>query len=160
MSMYYGARKNGGVSWRYYDKYDAVDNKYLPARGEGENMATQMVTAIAKLVYKWYNDGDVYDNTAYMEGWANDLSSYANWLDDNTDASDILGRIYECRTDEEYENLLKDMTDLLEGDEELLEAMAQKEKRGSIYDYDGRFRFVERYDDDEEDDYDDDEDYE
>ena len=42
-------------------------------------MASQLVTAVNKLVYKWYNDGDVYDNIHSLDNWANDLSSYANW---------------------------------------------------------------------------------
>ena len=43
-------------------------------------MATQICTALNKLVYKWCNDGDVYDNTYGLDGWANNLSSYANWI--------------------------------------------------------------------------------
>ena len=70
------------VDWSYYDKpeFKAINSEYLPARGEGETKATQIVTAVNKLVYKWYNDGDVFDNTGALSGWANDLSSYANWL--------------------------------------------------------------------------------
>ena len=67
-----------GVDWNYYDKIEALIDKYMSDRGEGENKASQTVTAINKLVYKWYNDGDVYDNTHYLDGWANDISSYAN----------------------------------------------------------------------------------
>ena len=68
------------VDWDYFDKFEPIINKYMPDRGEGETMASQIVTAVNKLVYKWYNDGDVYDNTYILEGWANDLSDYANWL--------------------------------------------------------------------------------
>lgn len=54
------------VDWGYFDKFEWADEKYLPCRGEGETKATQIVTAINKLVYKWYNDGDVFDNTHYL----------------------------------------------------------------------------------------------
>ena len=37
--------------------------KYLPNRGDGDSRGTQAATAISKLVYKWFNDGDVFDNT-------------------------------------------------------------------------------------------------
>lgn len=85
------------VDWGYFDKFEWADEKYLPCRGEGETKATQIVTAISKLVYKWYNDGDVFDNTHYLVGWWNDLSSYANWLEQHTDkASDILHKISKC----------------------------------------------------------------
>ena len=58
------------VSWIYYDliKFEELNKKYLPERGEGETKATQIVTALNKLIYKWYNDGDVFDNTYHLEG--------------------------------------------------------------------------------------------
>jgi hypothetical protein len=92
------------VDWSYYDKkeFDEIDEKYLPASGEGENMASQIVLAVNKLVYKWYNDGDVYDNTYGLEGWANDLSDYANWLWRYADA-DVLMDIEKARNDSDYE---------------------------------------------------------
>ena len=68
------------VDWSYYDKFNTLIDKYLPRQGEGENMATQIVTVVNKLVYKWYNDGDVYDNTHMLDGWCNDLSSYATYI--------------------------------------------------------------------------------
>lgn len=71
-------RAASSVSWSYFRRFDEIIDKYLPASGEGENMASQIVTAVNKLIYKWYNDGDVYDNTGYLEGWANDISDYAN----------------------------------------------------------------------------------
>ena len=48
-----------GVSWGYFNKFDDILNKYMPFTGEGKTMASQLVTAVNKLVYKWYNDGDV-----------------------------------------------------------------------------------------------------
>lgn len=66
------------VNWNYFDKFEAITVKYMPDYGEGETIASQAVTAVNKLIYKWYNDGDVFDNTKYLEGWWNDLSSYAN----------------------------------------------------------------------------------
>lgn len=144
-----------GVRWDYFDKFDEITDKYMLPSGEGETKASQIVTAVCKLVYKWYNDGDVYDNTHYLEGWANDLSSYANWLDDNTKASRILHGISRCFNDDEYEELLKDLADTLL-DEEYLAEQNEIEKVGTIYKYNGPFKFMEHYDD--EDDYWDDED--
>ena len=69
-----------GVEWDYFDKFQKIIDKYMSSNGEGETKASQVVTAINKLIYKWYNDGDVFDNTHHLKGWWNDLSSYANWL--------------------------------------------------------------------------------
>lgn len=82
--MYQGGFVNGGVDWEYFNKFKEINNKYLPDRDEGKTKASQVVTAVNKLIYKWYNDGDVFDNHYFLAGWWNDLSSYANWLYENT----------------------------------------------------------------------------
>lgn len=144
------------VPWNYYDKFNTINDQYLPAMGEGENMATQVVTAINKLVYKWYNDGDVYDNTFAMQGWANDLSSYANWIYKHfNESKGTLNKIETAIHDRDYEFILKDLADHFL-DEKLLAELSQKEKTGSIYECTGKFKFV-YYDEDE---YDDDDYYE
>ena len=125
----------------YYDKFDGIMEKYLPVRGEGETKATQIVTAVNKLVYKWYNDGDVFDNTHYLTGWANDLSDYANWLLDNTNA-EILYKIAYCYHDSDYEDLLKTLANNLL-DEEYLVEQNKLDKVGTIYDCSGKFEYKE-----------------
>lgn len=134
------------VSWNYYDKYDGVIEQYMPLCGEGETMASQIVTAVNKLVYKWYNDGDVFDNSYGMKGWWNDLSSFANWLDTHTNASHILAKIEQCFTRDDYESLLKELADELL-DEEFLFKQNAIDKSGSIYHCDGRYEFVWMNDD-------------
>lgn len=154
---YRGGNENNGVDWNYFDRFREVDDKYLPISGEGDNMATQITTALATLVYKWYNDGDVYDNRYYLSGWANDLSDYANWLYEYVNGADeILIRIKEARNHAEYEWILKDLCDKYQ-QMELLDEYAKEEKVGSIYDCEGPFEFddgwEEELDDDEEDDW-------
>lgn len=139
------------VSWDYYDKFETTEEKYLPVRGEGETVASQIVTAVVKLVYKWYNDGDVFDNTHHLEGWANDLSSYANWLYENTkDAWRILNKIDSCVSESDYEDLLQELADKLL-DEVYLAEQNKLEKVGTIYDCDGKFKYEEPTDDEDED---------
>lgn len=136
------------VNWDYFDRFAEVDKKYLPSYGEGDTLASQAVTAVNKLVYKWYNDGDVFDNTKYLEGWANDLSSYANWLYNHTDRAYMLENIFVIGTNSEYEDLLKELADAVL-DSEWLKTM-EKPAEGSIYHCDGPFKF-EEYGFDEED---------
>ena len=99
------------MKWSYFDKFDKICDTYLPVEGEGETMASQIVTAVCKLVYKWYNDGDVFDNTYALGGWCNDLSSYANWLDSNTDAGSVLSYLTRCKRKSDYEDLLVALAD-------------------------------------------------
>lgn len=137
------------VNWSYFDKFERITANYMPNYGEGDTIASQAVTAVNKLVYKWYNDGDVFDNTHYMEGWCNDLSSYANWLAKYTPAGTILNRVYECYTGDDYEELLQDLADMIL-DSDWLEEWKDVPKAESIYNCDGDFKFVEYGFDDEE----------
>ena len=150
------------VNWGYYDKFDRVMDSYLPSTGEGKTMGSQLVTAINKLIYKWYNDGDVFDNTGALTGWANDLSSYANWIYKYIPRSrSILDGVYECYDDDDYEHLLKVLADNFLDDEDI-ENLDKKRAVGSIYDCNGPFEFYEKYDEGEDDYYDEnyyDEDY-
>lgn len=139
-----------GVKWDYYNKFEAINDKYLPRIGEGETMATQICTALNKLVYKWYNDGDVYDNTYSLEGWVNDLSSYANWLYKYLPLSqEILDRIEDVN-EQGYECLLKDLVDKFLN-KETLSYYEKQEKVDSIYECKGKFKFIEHYYEDDED---------
>ena len=143
------------MHWDYFDKFDEVNNKYLPWQGQGDTMATQIATAVNKIIYKFYNDGDVFDNTHYLKGWCNDLSSYANWLYKYVDNSnDILNRIEVAKTEKDYEDMLVSLADTLL-DKDFLEEMNKIQKVGTVYECDGPFEYQEYYgDEDEDDDYD------
>ncbi len=138
-----------GVDWSYFDKFDNIIEIYLPVKGEGENMATQAVTAVGKLVYKSSNDGDVYDNNYYLSGWANDLSSFANWIYKYIpETQAILDRISRITSEGEYENILKDLADIVFTEDYLL-VLAGEKAVDSIYEAEGSFSFSE-YDEDED----------
>lgn len=136
-------------NWSDFDRFDALIEKYMPRRGQGDTKASQVCTAVNKLVYKWFNDGDVFDNTFYLEGWCNDLSDYANWLDRYTDYGDILHGIETCDDEVDYTDLLYDLC-VAALDEDYLNGLSMIQKEGDIYDCAGDFRFVEDQDDDEE----------
>ena len=145
--------------WSYFNKFKEYTSIYLPSNGEGDTMATQAVTAITKLIYKWYNDGDVYDNTYQLNGWANDLSSYANWLYTYIpETQTILDKISEISDDDDYEDLiLRPLADIIFDANYLKYLNTFAEKKGSIYDCTGPFEFDDSCDEDEydEDEYDD-----
>ena len=123
---------------------DRIEKDFLPRSGEGENMMSQAVTATTKLIYKWFNDGDVFDNNYGLEGWVNDLSSYANWLDENIpEAEPILARIRNVGRDRAaYTALLYDLMHAVFTDEMIVK-YADKPKEGTIYDCDGPYNFYE-----------------
>lgn len=150
-------------SWSDFDSpiADEMNELYLPSYGEGETMASQIATAVNKLVYKWFNDGDVFDNVhTGLEGWANDLSSYANWLYTyvnfaKMELSPALGELSE----NEYESMLHDLFMVTLCDENLMENYSEQPAVGSVYNCSGPFEWDDSYGEDEDDWYDDDEDY-
>lgn len=139
----------------YFDKFEEINDKYLPDYGEGNTFASQAVTAVNKLIYRWFNDGDVYDNTYHLKGWANDLSSYANWLYHNIEgARYYLNEIKDILTEEEYEEILASLADIVL-DEDFLTKANEMPAVDSIYDCDGPFSWVDlsEYDDEDEEDW-------
>lgn len=138
------------VDWDSFDQYKETD-KYLPDEGEGDNKATQTATAVSKLIYKWFNDGDVYDNTHYMTGWANDLSTYANWLSTYIEgADDILEQINYAYNDDQYSRILLKLIQLVEP---MYKELETEPKVDSVYKTKGPFEFAEENEDDYDDDY-------
>lgn len=128
--------------WSEFNRFEEVDEKYLPVRGEGDTVATQITTAVSKLVYKWFNDGDTYDNTYWLEGWCNDLSSYANWLYMNVEETrPILSKIETVASYGDYEDLLYELCETVQTMEFLKDK--EVEKIGTVYECKGPFRFVE-----------------
>lgn len=137
-------------SWDEFDRFEPIIGKYMPPSGEGETMASQICTAVNKLVYKWYNDGDVYDNTGALDGWGNDLSSFANWLNEYAGGDGVMELIFECSNIGKYEDLLYQIAETFL-DETYLEHMNGIPADGTIYKCDGPFRFEEpEWDDGEE----------
>lgn len=132
-----------------FDKYSDKLKKFYADVGEGDTLASQAAAAVNKLVYKWFNDGDTYDNTGVMKGWANDLSSYANWLASHIDGAEgILNMIWRVdggltanQQDEQYEKMVLEPLCELVCKEGFLEGLAQQPKDGSIYDCNGPYEF-------------------
>ena len=141
------------VSPDYFNKFHDVINKYMKRTGEGNTKASQIVTAVNNLLYGWFNNGDVFDNQEpyeWSEHCCNDISSYANWLDKYTDLFNILADVYECTTEDDYEELLKTLADTALNEEYLI-PYASQSKEGDIYKCNGSFKYVIHHDDEEED---------
>ena len=143
------------MKWSQFDRFEGLIDTYMLPTGEGETRASQTVTAINKLVYKCFNDGDVFDTTNLST--CNDLSSYANWLYWHVRrATPILRGVYNATNRDKYEELLYRLCDAVL-DPLYLAALAESPKEDTIYDCDGPFHCDDDiyYDDDdyEEEDY-------
>ena len=140
---------SSSVDYSYFKKFKDVINEYMEPTGEGDNLASQAVTAINKIIYRWYNDGDVFDNTTMPQDYGTDISSYANWLYSNVSAlKPILDRVYDCFNDNQYEQLLKELADV--GlNFNLLSKYEKQPAVGTIYNCSGDFRLHELEDDED-----------
>ena len=60
------------------DLREYADEKFKPyfvREGEWETKASQLATAVCKIVYRYYNDGDRFDRKNLANLW-----TYANWI--------------------------------------------------------------------------------
>ena len=128
--------------WDDFSKDFPNSDKYLPRRGDGDNMGTQASTALCKLVYKWFNDGDVFDNTGHLTGWVNDISGSANWLYNHIpETRKVLERVWKIKEDDDYTELLYDLCKIVDP---MIPDLLNKEKDGNAYDDHGPFSFAKR----------------
>ncbi len=91
----------------FYPLFD----KYLPAEGEGNTMASQIITAFNKLAVGWYEQGNTYDysatNDAAQKENILELSTFANWLYEHvSNTRDVLEQVMFCKNGYDYENLI------------------------------------------------------
>lgn len=125
--------------WRMYEQYmekfGEILDEYLPNCGEGDNLATQTVTAVHKLMRGWFYNG------RRIGGWnLNDVSSYANWLAANAGgtAKRILAGMVSCENEWEYARLVYKLANVLINEKKLKEK-EKYPKRGTIYNCKGPY---------------------
>lgn len=116
---------------------------YLPAQGEGKNRATQAVTAMNKLIYKFINDGDMVKYDDHCNG--NDeqlLNTYANWLFEYGASSTeiyVIMRKLNTFDEEKYAKVLLELAELVFSAKNLM-GLATQSKHKSIYNETGPFK--------------------
>lgn len=129
---------------KYMGKFGGILNEYMPDCGEGDNLATQTVVAVNKLVRGWFEDDDVYDGACYrvVSTHMHDLSCYANWLNANAGITVkcILTGITDCEGEWDYSCLLWRLANVLLN-EAALKEKAKLPKRGTIYRCEGLYDF-------------------
>ena len=136
------------VDLSYFSKYSDIENEYMQPDGEGDTMASQLVTAINTIIYRYYNDGDIFTNEYELPSYA-DLTDFANWLYKYVpETRKILEKVVYIRDENEYEEILKALADTF-FNKDILKTY-EKPKQGSIYNCDGRFGYI---DEDEDEDF-------
>ncbi len=137
-SIMFARGKHEGTS--DIEEYSKVLQKYVSASGEGDTMASQVATAVNRILGRFLNDGDTI--------WSYSLCNEADWLYENAgpEVSDMIDNIndyvfagsptldgYDENTYTEWIGELLDF--VCYGG--LLESLADEPATGSIYDCSG-----------------------
>ena len=137
------------------DRNEPLYDKLVPGQGDAETVEGEMLRAINRIVYRFYNDGD-----KYFEGYGTETAGPAHSFLVNTNhplKSAMIKLFDEPSGDNSYERMLKDVLDMILDYIESRQGKYTKNTLGGIFDYEPEFEDMEEDDDDYTYDYDDEE---
>jgi len=131
-------------------------NKLVPGQGNAETVEGEMLRAMNRIAYRYYNDGD-----KYFQGYGTETAGPAHsfLVNANHPLKSAMNRIFnEPISDSEYEQMIKDALDIILDYIESRQGKYSKNTLGGIFNYEPEFEEDEDdygfdYDDDDEDDY-------
>ena len=135
------------------DRNEPLYDKLVPGQGDAETVEGEMLRAINRIIYRYYNDGDEYF-TGYGIETAGPAHSFL--VNANHPQRAAMKKIFGDGTD--YEQTIKDALDTILDYIESRQGEYTKNTLGGIFDYEPEFEEDEE-DYDDYDDYDDDEYY-
>ena len=135
------------------DRNEPLFSKLVPGQGKAETLEGEMLRAINRIVYRYYNDGD-----KYYEGYGAETAGPA--------VSFLVNAVHPLRakmsrimdgkilSDNEYENMLKEALGLILDYIEGKEGEYTKNTQGDIFDYESEYEDEDDYSDYDDDEYD------
>lgn len=138
------------------DRNEPLYDKLVPGRGDAETVEGEMLRAINRIAYRFYNDGD-----KYFEYYGTETAGPAHsfLVNANHPLRSAMRKILdEPSGDASYERMIKDALDMILDYIESRRGKYTKNTLGGIYDYEPEFEEEEEDDYDNYDDYDDEED--
>lgn len=134
------------------DRNEPLYDKLVPGQGDAETVEGEMLRAINRIAYRFYNDGD-----KYFEYYGTETAGPAHsfLVNANHPLRSAMRKILdEPSGDASYERMIKDALDMILDYIESRRGKYTKNTLGGIYDYEPEFE-----DEEEEDDYDNYDDY-
>jgi len=131
------------------DRNEPLYDKLVPGQGDAETVEGEMLRAINRIVYRFYNDGD-----KYFEGYGTETAGPAHSFLVNANhplKSAMIKLFDEPSGDNSYERMLKDVLDMILDHIESRQGKYTKNTLGGMFNYEPEF---EEEDEDEDDDYD------
>ena len=138
------------------DRNEPLYAKLVPSNGDAETLEGEMLRAINRIIYRWFNSGD-----KYYEGYGTETAGPAHSFLVNArhpQRSAMNTLFKEFVSDAEYERILNDVLDVILDHIESRQGKYTKNTLGGIFDYEPEFEDMEEDDDDYTYDYDDEED--
>ncbi len=132
------------------DRNEPLYNKLVAGMGKSETVEGEMLRAINRIAYRYYNDGD-----EYMTGYGTETAGPAHsfLVNANHPLKSAMIKIFKDGTN--YEQTIKDALDTILDYIESRQGKYTPNNVGDIFDYEPEFEDEEDYDDD----YDDEDDY-
>ena len=137
------------------DRNEPLYDELVPVSGDAETLEGEMLRAINKIIYRYYNDGD-----KYYEGYGTETAGPAHsfLINANHPLKAMMNKLFrEFVSDSEYKKMLNDILKAILDHIESKQGEYTKNTLGGIFDYEPEFEDDEEdyeYDyDDEDDDY-------
>ena len=137
------------------DRNEPLYNKLVPGDGDAETVEGEMLRAINRIIYRYYNDGD-----EYFRGYGTETAGPAHsfLVNANHPLKSAMIKVFKEGTD--YEQTIKDALVIILDHIESKQGKYTKNTLGGIFDYEPEFEdeedeYDDYYDDDDDDDDDD-----
>ena len=134
------------------DRNQPLYDELVAGSGKSDTMEGEMLRAINRIVYRYYNDGDEY-TTGYGTETVGPAHSFL--VNANTGVRSAMNMIFKNGTN--YEETIEDALEHILSHIEAKQGKYTKNTAGDMFDYDAEFE-DDTYEEDDYDDYDDDED--
>ena len=135
------------------DRNQPLYDELVAGSGKSDTVQGEMLRAINRIVYRWYNDGDEY-HTGYGTTTAGPAHSFL--VNANHPLKSTMKQIFKMGTN--YEQTLTDALDAILDHIESKQGKYTPNNVGDMFDYESEFE-DDSYEEDDYDDYDEDEDY-
>ena len=158
-----GKLLNEFVGGELEKRNEALYDKLVPSQGSADTVEGEILRAINRIIYRYYNDGDYY-----YEGYGTETAGPAHsyLVNSKSSISANLNRIFNESRDKEYEQMLDKALGLILDYIEKHEAEGYSEPNSEdLFDYESEFKDEEEdedwddyhggygYDDEDEDEY-------
>jgi hypothetical protein len=138
------------------DRNEPLYGELVPGAGKADTVQGEMLRAINRIVYRYYNDGDEY-HTGYGTETAGPAHSFL--VNANHPLKSLVSTLFKKGTN--YEQTIKDVLDAILDHVESRQGKYTPNNLGDMFDYEPEFEddTSEEYDDYDHDDYYDEDDY-